>query len=254
MRDKHYFDLILYKTYADIRADTAHTYVGYLWWLIDPLVAMATYYVVFGLFLQTRTEDFIPFLLIGVAAWQWFVTTVSKGANTVRAAASLISQVYIPKLVFPTVAILIAFLHFVVVLSLLIAFCIVYGLSFSPPYAALVVIVAVQFVFSGSLAYLLAALIPFIPDLRNVVDYGLRMLMFLSGVFFPAEQLPEWARPWFYLNPMANLIESYREVLIHQRWPDFGALGLVALLSCAIVVPAIYLLTRYDRVYPKVVD
>ncbi|MGH2578588.1 MAG: ABC transporter permease, partial [Actinomycetota bacterium] len=112
----------------------------------------------------------------------------------------------------------------------------------------------VQFLFSGSLAYLLAALIPFIPDLRNFVDYGLRMLMFLSGVFFPAEHLPEGIRPWFYLNPMANLIESYREVLIHQRWPDFGALGLVALLSCAIVVPAIYLLTRYDRVYPKVVD
>ena len=53
---------------------------------------------------------------------------------------------------------------------------------------------------------------------------------------------------------MANLIESYREALIQQRWPDFGALGVVALLSCATVVPAIYLLTRYDRVYPKVVD
>jgi lipopolysaccharide transport system permease protein len=254
MRDNHYFDLILYKTYADIRAETAHTYVGYLWWLIDPLVAMATYYVVFGLFLQTKTHDFIPFLLIGVAVWQWFAATVSKGANTVRAAASLISQVYIPKLVFPTVAILIAFLHFVIVLLVLILFCIVYGLDFSPPYTALVVIVAVQFLFSGSLAYLLAALVPFIPDLRNFVDYGLRMLMFLSGVFYPAAQLPERVQTWFYLNPMANLIESYREVLIHQRWPDFGALGLVALLSCAIVVPAIYLLIRYDRVYPKVVD
>jgi lipopolysaccharide transport system permease protein len=186
--------------------------------------------------------------------WQWFAATVSKGANTVRAAASLISQVYIPKLVFPTVAILIAFLHFVVVLLLLIAFCIVYGLGFSLPYTALVVIVAVQFLFSGSLAYLLAALVPFIPDLRNFVDYGLRMLMFLSGVFYPAAQLPERVQTWFYLNPMASIIESYRDVLIHQRWPDFGALGLVALLSCATVVPAIYLLTRYDRVYPKVVD
>lgn len=254
MRDKHYFDLILYKTYADIRAETAHTYVGYLWWLIDPLVAMATYYVVFGLFLQTKTHDFIPFLLVGVAVWQWFAATVSKGANTVRAAASLISQVYIPKLVFPTVAILIAFLHFVVVLLLLILFCIVYGLDFSLPYTALVVIVAVQFLFSGSLAYLLAALVPFIPDLRNFVDYGLRMLMFLSGVFYPADQLPERVQTWFYLNPMASIIESYRDVLIHQRWPDFGALGVVALLSCATVVPAIYLLTRYDRVYPKVVD
>ncbi len=254
MRANHYLDLILYKTYADMRAETARTYVGYLWWVIDPVVAMATYYVVFGLFLQTKTEDFIPFLLVGVAVWQWFSAAVLKGANTVRGAASLISQVHIPKVLFPTVAVLSAFLHFLIVLAILITFCIAYGLGVSRAYAALLVIVAVQLAFSGSLAFLLAALIPFFPDLRKFVDYGMRMLLFVSGVFFPASQIPEDLRGWFYLNPVASLIECYREVLIHQSWPDFGALGLIALLSCVIAVPAIALLVRYDRVYPKLVN
>ncbi len=254
MRAQHYFDLILYKTYADMRAETARTYMGYLWWVIDPVVAMATYYVVFGLFLQTKTEDFIPFLFVGVAVWQWFSATVLKGANTVGGAASLIGQVYIPKLVFPTVAVLNCFLHFLIVLSILIAFCIAYGLGVSRAYTALPVTIAVQLVFSGSLAFLLAAIIPFLPDLRKFVDYVMRMLFFVSGVFFPADQIPEELRGWFYLNPVASLIESYREVLIQQRWPDFSALGFIVFLSCIIAVPAFYLLTRYDRVYPKVVN
>lgn len=254
MPAKHYWDLILYKTYADMRAETARTYIGYLWWVIDPIVVMGTFYVVFGLFLQNQTADFIPFLLVGVSAWQWFASAVLKGANTVRAAASLSSQVYIPKVVFPTVAVLIAFLHFIVVLVLLIAFCLLYGLGASAPYLALAVVVAVQFLYSSSLAYLLAALVPFVPDLKNFVDYGMRMLFFLSGIFYPASQIPDEIKPWFYLNPMASLIESYRDVLIHQRWPDFAALGLIALASCAIAVPALYLLARYDRVYPKVLD
>lgn len=254
MLNKHYFDLILYKTYADMRAEAARTYIGFLWWVIDPLIVMATFYVVFAFFLPSNTENYVPFLLIGVAVWQWFSESVSRGANTVRAAGSLISQVYIPKVVFPTVEILSGLLRFLVLLLLLIAFCALYGLGLSPTSPALAVIVAVQFFFSGSLAYLLAALIPFVPDLRNFVSYGLRLLMFLSGVFFAGSDLPEDMRRWFYLNPMAHLIESYRDVLIDHKWPDWGPLALIAVASCALSLPAMYLLTRYDRVYPKVVN
>ena len=57
-----YLSLVLYKTYAELRAESARTYIGFLWWIIEPIADMATYYLVFAVLLRNRTEDFVPFL------------------------------------------------------------------------------------------------------------------------------------------------------------------------------------------------
>ena len=60
-----YIELILYKTYADLRAETERTYLGFLWWIFEPVLYMTVFYVFFGLLLGHKTDDFVPFLLIG---------------------------------------------------------------------------------------------------------------------------------------------------------------------------------------------
>ena len=78
-----YLSLVLYKTYAELRAESARTYIGFLWWIIEPIVDMATYYLVFAVLLRNRTEDFVPFLLIGLVSWKWFSVSVTMGADSI---------------------------------------------------------------------------------------------------------------------------------------------------------------------------
>jgi lipopolysaccharide transport system permease protein len=98
-----------------------------------------------------------------------------------------------------------------------------------------------------------AALVPFFPDLKILVDHTLHVMLFLSGVFFSGSSIPLEYQPYFYLNPMATILEAYRSVLMSNHWPNISDLALIGVLAAFANVGAYLLLARWDRLYPKVV-
>jgi len=253
MLTTRYIELILYKTYADLRTETEKTYIGFLWWVIDPILYMVIFYFVFGVLLNRSTEDFVAFLLIGLVVWRWFQNTVSHGANTIMEGRVLMQQAYIPKVIFPTVIVLTDFVKFAFVFLLLLAYLWIDGFRFGSALFFLPLIMLVQFLFNVALTWLTASVMPFFPDLRILIENLFQALFFVSGVFFSGSSLTENHQFYFYMNPMASLIESYRDVLMYNQWPSCTtllAIGVVALLGAMV---AYRLLKYYDRVYPKLV-
>ncbi len=251
MRPNHYFDLIVYKTFADLRAETAKTYIGILWWVFDPIITMLIFYVVFGLLMKRGTEDFVPFLLIGLVIWQWFRQTIMHGANSIIVGRHLMKQVYIPKIIFPIIEILKDLVKFSIVLGILLVFLWIYGFSINFSYLALPFLLLTQFILIVSFTFLLAALVPFLPDIKVLAEHILQMLFFLSGIFFPGSSIPEHYQIYFYLNPMANMIELYRDVLMYGKWPNWSVLITIFLLATLLLAIAYWLLARNDHRYPK---
>lgn len=251
--DPRVIDLILYKTYADLRAEAAKTYINYLWWVIDPLLSMLVFYVVFGLIFQRGGEGFVPFLLIGLVAWNWYKQGVSHAGNSILTGKGLMNQVHVPKLVFPTVTLLTDLTKFGFVFALLLIFLWLSGNGISRAYLALPLVLAVQLIFTAALAFLLAALVPYLPDLKFLVDNLLQLQFFASGIFFAGNEIPERYQFWFYLNPMASLIHDYRAILLDHEWPSWSRLSLIALASLALLALAVTLIQRHDREYPRVV-
>ena len=252
MLQPRYFELILYKTYADLRTETEKTYIGLLWWIIDPIIFMAIFYVVFGLLLNRGTEDFIAFLLIGLVIWRWFQNTVTHGANALVDNRNLMQQVYIPKIIFPLVTICTDFVKFCFVFALLLAYLWLSGYPLNISYLALPMLLIAQSILILATTCLVAAVVPFFPDLRIFVQHALQAAFFLSGIFFSSEQIPEAYRIYFYANPMAHLIEAYRDILMQGRWPSLSMLTAIGLLSLIAFIGAHRLLTRYDYLYPKI--
>lgn len=249
-----YFELILYKAYADLRAEAERTYIGYLWWVIDPIINMSIFYLVFGVFLQRSTEDYIPFLLAGLTPWRWFEVTVKVGANSILNNAALTRQVDLPKLLFPGITILTNTFKFTIAYTLILIYLWIDGYPPHLTYLGLPVLLAVQLLFITSMAYLLASVIPFIPDLNVLIDNSLRILFYLSAIFYPVSKLPEQTRRLVLLNPMATLIEGYRDVLLYDKMPSWGGLAGVAGLSSVILITGIWLIRRFNYIYPKVIS
>ena len=252
MLQPRYFELILYKTYADLRAETEKTYIGFLWWVIDPLIFMAIFYVVFGLLLNQGTADYIAFLLIGLVTWRWFHNTVMHGANALIDNRSLMLQVYIPKIVFPLVTICTDFIKFCFVFALLLTYLWLSGYPVNLSYLALPMLLITQLILILATTCFVAALVPFFPDLRIFVEHILQAAFFLSGIFFSSEQIPETYRIYFYANPMASFIEAYRDILMRGLWPDIGVLTVIGLLSLLAFIGVHRLVARYDYIYPKI--
>jgi len=243
-----FWQLVAVKVRFNLRSEAAQSYLSYAWWLLEPLLFMLVFYVVFKILLHRGTEDFVSFLLCGIVPWLWFQKSVTNSGASIVGGRGLISQVYLPKIFFPTVVIGQDFVKQFFVFSLLLAYLAFQGNTPGLNWLWLVPLVLAQLFLIMAVSFVFAFFIPFANDIKYLVDAGLRMMMFASGVFYSYEDvlLPKH-RSLFLLNPMANLITSYRRVLLEDAAPMVNSL--VAISACSILVIALMYLVmrRYDN-------
>ena len=164
----------------------------------------------------------------------------------------MIHQVYVPKVILPTIIVAINTVKFLMILPLFIVFLLVSREGTQINWIMLIPLVLLQFLFVWSVAALCAAIVPFIQDIRYIIENGLLFLMFLSGIFFQFDAVDPVIRSVLLLNPMAILIESFRDVLLYGEVPDFSQLLYVLGFALVTCFTAILMLTQLDRRYPKV--
>ncbi|HLW74567.1 MAG TPA: ABC transporter permease [Gammaproteobacteria bacterium] len=250
MRTPRYMELVWYKGLADLHADAARGYVGFVWWVLEPLLYMLAFYVAFGLGIRAGGAHMLLFLLCGLVPWKLFASTVQNGGGIIQANSGLIQQVYLPKYVLPWMVLVTNSMKFFIILGLLLLFA---GADqgAAPTWLALPALVAVELLLTLALASLAAAVVPLVPDLDLVITNGLIVMMFVSGVFNDVRRLPPHLARVLEFNPMVHVIAGFRAVLLEHEWPDWGALSAVAAFSLAIYAVAVLLLQRFDRAYPK---
>ena len=114
----HEKSFVIYKALANLRTEIAKTYLSFSWWILEPLLSMSVFYIVFGLLIPRKIEHFVPFLLVGLISWQWFANTIKHCMNSISGNGRLMTQVYVPKMIFPSVVIVMDFIKFLLVFLL----------------------------------------------------------------------------------------------------------------------------------------
>lgn len=236
---------------AELKVDISRAYLGLAWWIIEPIIYMLVFYLVFGVIFQRGGPGFVPMLLTGLVVWRWFDSTTRAAMESLPRNRALMQQVYVPKLLFPLVAVAAGTLKFLLVFALLVAFLVVYGISPAVSWVALPVILLVQLTFVTATACTVGLLVPLLPDLRIIIGNALLLMLFLSGVFYMALNVPEQLRGYFFLNPMAVLIDETRNALVYGTLPDWHGLLWVFGISLVIMTGAWWLFRRFDLKYPK---
>jgi len=249
----HYRQFVFVKVVANLRSEAVRNYLSYLWWFLEPLLHMVTYYLVFGLLLRRGTEDFVVFLLTGLIPYLWFSKTISHGMLSIVQGRGLMMQVHLPKIIFPTIVILHDAVKQSFIFTILLAFIVVYGINPSASWLAFPLIVLSEFLLITACCYLVAAIIPFLPDFKFMVTAGLQLLLFCSGIFYNIEMIAPDYKRIFYLNPMANLLHNYREVLMYHNWPDWASLAVISGCSIFVICCMWIIIRRLDHIYPRVV-
>lgn len=246
-----FLELLWFSAYAELKAESARSYLGFVWWLLEPAMFMAVFYVVFGLVMGSGDPKYIPFLLIGLTFWQWLKSCISHGAYAIWLNIPMMRQVRLPVLLFPLTAVVSDTIKFAFVFSVLLL--ILWTMGYGPwwGYAALPLVFAALLMLACACALIAAALVPFVPDVRFVIENALMALMFVSGVVFSLDGLAEPYKSWMALNPVVGIIESGRNILMHGRWPDWGLLLQSSLGSALVLVVACVLILRLAPRFPK---
>ncbi|MDX6765167.1 MAG: ABC transporter permease [Candidatus Methylacidiphilales bacterium] len=244
---KRYWNIILYRAYAEIKAEAQINYMGYVWWFLEPLVNTILFYAILILVMQQSNVGAVSFLLVGTIVWQWFSASVVSSSQSIFEASMMLKLVYLPKIVLPLISILAGIWRFMFLFGLLLLWCFFSG---NPPnihYLALPCLFVTQLILILGFSLPVAALIPYFPDGRFAVDAVLRSIMLVSGIFFSADQVPVQYHSLLYLNPMAVLVESYRSILLHDSWPNFLRLGWACAFGLLLVVGSFSIYRKIDR-------
>jgi lipopolysaccharide transport system permease protein len=246
-------ELIWTKAIFNLRSEVHRNYLSYGWWILEPLLHMGVYYLVFGQLLQRGGENYPVFLLTGLIPWMWFMKAVSGSSNSIISGQNLMLQVGLAPVVFPLVSLLQSTIKQIPVFVLLFGFLWLQDINPGMHWWALIPVIAVQALLTIAFASAVAAVIPFVRDLSYLVPTGLIFLMFLSGIFYDYQMIsPEWQK-LFLLNPIAFLLKCYREIFIDGAAPDMQTLALWGLGSFMACTMLILTYKRLRYIYPRIV-
>lgn len=249
---KLFWSLWLTKIKMNIKAEAKTSQLSYVWWVLEPALHIAIYYIVFGIFLNAKSDNFFAFLLCGKIPYLWFSRTTSNASNSIVAGRGLMNQISIPKWFFPAVVIgqdlPKTFFVFILMLGILIT----QGIYPNFTWLAIFPIAIMQLTVIAAFAMLFAALVPFLPDLKYIIGTFLIFIMFASGVFYDIEQivLPEHQK-LFLLNPMANIIHAYRTAIMYGKWPDWTNMAYTTVFWGLFLLLVLKFIKTVDSKYPR---
>lgn len=201
--------------------------LGILWSLLNPLGQLVVLSFVFERVMPLGIPNYPLFAFTGVLAWGWFSAALPAAATSITGNRELIRQPGFPAAILPAVPVLSNLVHFAIATGLLIVVLLLGGGQLTMAVLALPLVVALQFLVTLSLGYLGAACQVRFRDTSYILGVLLLLAFFVTPVFYRTSAVPDAYRWIYVLNPMAQLITAYREVLIMGRWPDLGALTAV---------------------------
>jgi lipopolysaccharide transport system permease protein len=227
-----------------LKADAARYFFGYIWWVLEPLLYVLVFYVVFELILQNRQENFLVFLMCGKLTFIWFSKSVNQAARSIVGGVGLIGKVDVPKSLFPMVVIQEGLYKQAAVFALLFIVLLFSGYPITWTWVWLAPLIVVNYVTIVACSLLCAYLVCLAFDFVVLVSLGTIFLLFVSGIFWDPRMLPDAAMTDLVLtvNPLAFIVDAYRQILMAGIPPDGvhlatigGIFGLLALLSLLLI-------------------
>jgi lipopolysaccharide transport system permease protein len=248
-----YRDIIFYRAYAELKAEAELHYMGYVWWLLEPLLNTVLFYILVVAVLDQNTPGTISFVLVGSVTWQWLSSSILASSGSIFEAGGMLRHIYLPKVVLPLIVLITTSWKFIFVFAFLLVWVWATGHAPALSYLALPVILALQLGLILAVSLPMAALMPYFPDARITVDAILRSLMLVSGIFFSVEKVPSAYHFYFHLNPMACLIEAYRTILLDRHWPRWDLMAYVGAFSIVMLAATYCFYRRIDRSVVKAI-
>lgn len=224
-----YRTLVKYLVLKDIKVKSRGTVLGVLWTLMNPLLTISTYFVVFQYIFRVDIANFLTFFLIGFLMWVFFSRTVSAAATCIIENESLIGKAAFPLEALPIATVLYQLFHHVVALGIAIPLMLATRGAQMSWHALWIVPILLAFVcLTLATALWLATVGVSFRDTRDILEVGLPILFWATPIFYSRDMAPEFLRWALALNPLSSFIEAMRGALLDAHAPSGPQLGLMA--------------------------
>ena len=251
-------NLLLTLAARDLKLRYRQTALGPVWVVLGPLLSAGVLSFVFGKIANLPSEGvpYFLFLFAGQQAWNVFNNTLGRIGGSLVGNAHLVSKVYFPRMVLPLSTIFSTLVDLGVALALLVVLMIVLHVAPTAALLLLPVWLILLLAFAMGIGLIIAALTVTYRDAGGFIAPLLSAMMYLSPVLYSVTAMPQSLRPFlpfYYLNPMASLIQGFRWSLLGTSAPPWGYVVYAAVLSFAVLAAGMFAFRSMERKFADVI-
>ena len=250
-----YRELVAMLVIRELKVRYKRSVLGLLWTMLNPLLLMVVYTVVFATIMKAPQRNFAIFLLSGLLPWLFFSIAVLQGLHSILVNQELIRKVRVPQAVFPLAVVASNLVNFTLSLAPLLLLMAVLRQPFTAALFFLPVATLILTVFTSGVTLLFATFTVFFRDVRHLAEVALQMLMYLSPVFYDLQMLGQHDAWWFRafrlflkVNPLWYLLELVRDPVYYGQLP---ALRVVAVASASALAALFVGFGVFNRLAPR---
>ena len=250
-----YRELLYFLTWRDIKVRYKQSVLGAAWAIIQPLMTMIIFSVIFGQ-LARLPSDGVPYPVFSYTAllpWNLFAGALTRSTTSLVGSANLVKKVYFPRLVIPVASTLAVLVDFAVAFLVLVGLMLYYG--FAPTLAALTLPLFVLLTLASALAVglWLSALNARYRDVGHAIPFLIRAWMYASPVAYAASLIPERWQALYALNPMVGVIEGFRWALLGTGQGPGPMLAVSSGVTLVLLISGAMYFRRMEKTFADVV-
>jgi ABC-type polysaccharide/polyol phosphate export permease len=238
----------------DLKVRYKGSALGFLWSLMNPLLMMLVFYVVFTFAFKINIPHYPVFLLCGLVPWNFFAISISNATGSIIGQAGLVKKVAFPREILPLASNLANLVHFGIGLLILFGLMVIFRVKIGYWALGLPVLVLTQVVFVFGLSLILSSLNVFYRDVQQILEVLIQLWFYLTPTFYSLSMIPERiqhfqrlyqsnptrlfyflstipVRRLYLLNPMAGLVTMYRAILFENQMPSYKLLLTTVIVS-----------------------
>ena len=250
-----YRELLFFLTWRDVKVRYKQTLLGAAWAILQPLLTMLIFTVLFGGLAGIQTGG-IPYPLFafgGLLIWTFFSNSVTNSGNSLVGSSNLITKIYFPRMIIPMAAVgagLVDFILAFLIQAVLMAYYrvhVTWALVMIPPLALLAALLAV------GVGMWLSALNVKYRDIRYAIPFLVQIWMFASPIIYPVSMLPAKWRWVFMLNPLTGIIQNFRIALFGNQSFEWNSLLISVAITLAVLVYSAFSFRRMERHFADII-
>ena len=250
-----YRDLLWLWIVREVRVRYKQSLLGIGWAILQPLALTAVFTLVFSQLIRVDTGG-IPYPIFAYAAlvpWTFFASSLSFGIPSLVNNMNLVTKIYFPREVLPLASIGAAFLDFAIAWLIFGGMLAFYRIWPGIHVLWVIPLLAVQVILTIAVTLIGATVIVFFRDMRFVVPLLTQVWMYATPIIYPVDLVPERWQAYYFLNPMAGIIDGYRRVLVMGQDPRPLALLLGAIVSLLLLLVSYAAFKRAEPVFADLI-
>ena len=252
---REYKGLLYFLVLKDIKTRYSQSVIGIGWAVIQPIFFMIVFTIIFGKLAKIDSQG-VPYAVFSYCAlvpWTFFSNALSDSANSLITNITLVTNIYIPRILIPVSAVTGKFIDFLIALVILLVMILWFGFDINFKIFLSLFYIILMFISALGFGLILGTMAAQYRDIKHALAFGVQLFMYATPVAYSSDMIPENYRIIYAINPMVTVVEGFRDVFINAGVIDLNMIIVSSISGFVLLIIGLIYFSKIERIFADVI-